>query len=117
MIPLAAFIIDRLSIYQISRKWWNVLCIACLGAVIISMIVEVFLNSRSKRRLLEASYQICTCGYNLGAQGANGTCPECGEPYTVTALRSQWEAAYRSMGWRKRSRRQPPSTPSPDTPR
>lgn len=68
--------------------------VVTLGPLVIFFWMLWRAELRLKRRVRDRHGSICThCGYDLGASGPEGVCPECGRPYTVSQLRWRWRGA------------------------
>lgn len=51
-----------------------------------------------KKIAAEARWKICpSCEYDLSALEDRGTCPECGDAYTVEELSKIWSAVYERL--------------------
>ena len=51
-----------------------------------------------KKLAAAARWKICpNCEYDLSAQDDSGTCPECGDSYTVEELSKIWSAVYERL--------------------
>ena len=60
--------------------------------MICPVVVWGMAQARLKRLVLEHEYSLCmNCGYLLKGLADVGACPECGQPYTKTGLRSAWD--------------------------
>jgi len=57
--------------------------------------------SRAMHAKLEKYHgQLCTaCGYVLAGHEDSGTCPECGEDYSIADAQEQWEQSFPDFSW------------------
>jgi len=84
------------SVTQFWTWWFPIYLVNYLVAAL-----RVRSVSRAMHAKLEKYHgQLCTaCGYVLAAHEDSGTCPECGEDYSIVDAQEQWERCFPDFSW------------------
>ncbi len=76
--------------------------LASVGVMVAGAATTVIIAVRIRARVRALGGQICpNCLYELNTLPAEGTCPECGTPYTKPDIIRQWRDADRSYQAKK----------------
>lgn len=91
LVGVAAFIVPRVAGHSLP---------AVLGTVVLLFLVQTTcfygmwrVRRDLLRRLREAGGRLCPgCEFDLRGLGDSGSCPECGRPFEIDAVRAQWRS-------------------------
>jgi predicted RNA-binding Zn-ribbon protein involved in translation (DUF1610 family) len=82
------------DVMGVRKTRWLTLLTVAVGWVPLLVLLPIWRwRTLGIRRLVRSSdYRVCIhCGYDLASLSENGTCPECGRPYEMEAVRDVWK--------------------------